>query len=264
MALYSFPDIHFLHTLADVADAETLPRFRSYIDLDVQTKEKKNISFDPVTIADKAAEYAMRKLIMDHYPEHSIMGEEFSDIENGELKWILDPIDGTRPYLLGIPVWGTLIGMQNKDKISLGMLSQPFIGERFWSDGHNSFYQRQNVKRKMQIQKTKNISDAILHTNHPHSPNLYPHINFTELSERVLMTRYGAECYAFAMLAAGYIDICFEFSLQPYDIAALIPIIENAGGVISTLDGSSAHNGGTIVAASSKSLHEQALKILNG
>ncbi|MDC5467526.1 inositol monophosphatase family protein [Acinetobacter pittii] len=258
-----FPDIYFLHKLADVADAETLPRFRSHIDLEIQTKLKKNVSFDPVTIADKAAEYAMRKMITEYYPDHSIMGEEFGAIENGEIRWILDPIDGTRPYLLGIPVWGTLIGLEHNDKMCLGMLSQPFTNERFWSDGESSFHQYNKVQKKLKIQRNKKISEAILHINHPRSSNLYPHINFTELSEQVLMTRYGAECYAFAMLAAGYIDICFEFSLQPYDIAALIPIIENAGGVISTLDGSSAHKGGIIVAASSQSLHEQALKILN-
>lgn len=258
------PDATFLHRLADVADQETLPKFRSNLDLQVQTKEKINESFDPVTIADKAAEKAMRELIIDYYPTHSIMGEEFGLRSGGELKWILDPIDGTRPFLLGIPVWGTLIGLQNNNKMYLGMLSQPFIGERFWSDGESSYYERENVKRKLKISNTKKISEAILHTNHPRSVELYPNINFTGLNEKVLMTRYGGECYAFAMLAAGYIDICFEFSLQPYDIAALIPIIENAGGVVSTLDGSSAHLGGTIIAAASKSLHEQALRILNG
>lgn len=264
MSLSSFPNIQFLHKLADVADAETLPRFRSYNDLDIQKKEKKNVSFDPVTIADKASEYAMRKLIMKYYPDHSIMGEEFENVEKGQLKWILDPIDGTRPYLLGIPVWGTLIGLQHNDRICLGMLSQPFTEERFWSDGQNSFYERHKNKRILQIHNNKKINEAILHINHPRSSTLYPHINFMGLSDRVLMTRYGAECYAFAMLAAGFIDICFEYSLQPYDIAALIPIIENAGGVISTLDGSSAHLGGAILAASSKNLHDQALKILNG
>ncbi|GAA5632851.1 histidinol-phosphatase [Acinetobacter calcoaceticus] len=257
------PDAAFLHRLADVADKETLPKFRSNLDLKVQTKEKINETFDPVTIADKAAEKAMRELIIDHYPTHSIMGEEFGLKSGGELKWILDPIDGTRPYLLGIPVWGTLIGFQNNNNVTLGMLSQPFTGERFWSDGETSFYQRGNVKCKLNTSRDKNLSEAILHTNQPRSSMLYPHINFNALNDQVLMTRYGAECYAFAMLAAGYIDICFEFSLQPYDIAALIPIIENAGGVISTLDGSPAYSGGTIIAASSKQLHEQALNILN-
>lgn len=257
------PDAQFLHVLADVADAETLPRFRSNFDLHIQSKEKIHESFDPVTVADKAAEKAMRDLIIKHYPNHSIMGEEFGTTGEGDFKWILDPIDGTRPYLLGIPVWGTLIGFQNNDKVTLGMLSQPFTGERFWSDGECSYYQRESFQYKLNISKNKSLSEAILHTNQPRPKELYPNINFTALNEQVLMTRYGAECYAFAMLAAGYIDICFEFSLQPYDIAALVPIIENAGGIISTLDGSPAHLGGTIIAAGSKHLHEQVLNILN-
>lgn len=257
------PEPYFLHKLADAADAETLPRFRSDLDLNIQTKIKINESFDPVTIADKSAEKAMRDLIIEHFPTHSILGEEFGLLDQGEQKWILDPIDGTRPYLLGIPVWGTLIGFQNNNEMSLGMLSQPFTRERFWSDGKFSYYQCDKFECKLNTSKKKNLSEAILHTNQPRSKQLFPNINFTGLSDQVLMTRYGAECYAFAMLAAGYIDICFEFSLQPYDIAALVPVIENAGGVISAIDGSPAHLGGTIIASGSKHLHEQALKILN-
>mgnify|MGYP000857505336 FL=1 len=131
------PDIAFLHELADAADQQTLPRFRSSENLAISTKPKEGFRFDPVTLADREAEKAMRDLIAQRYPTHAVMGEEFGLKAGDEraLQWVLDPVDGTRPFLCGLPVWGTLIGLTVEGRGQLGMMGQPFTGERFYADG---------------------------------------------------------------------------------------------------------------------------------
>lgn len=256
------PDARFLHRLADAADAETMQRFRTR--LDVQSKPKDGYKFDPVTDADRAAEIAIRAIIRDAYPDHAIEGEEFGVSGSGDIRWVIDPIDGTRPFLLGIPVWGTLVGVTEKGHAVSGMMSQPVTRERFWADRTGSWMQRDSKTIELKTSEKVDLADAILHTNSPEPILRNPQISFEALNRQVKMTRYGGECYAFAMLAAGHIDICFEFSLQPYDIVAIIPIIEKAGGVVTTLSGGNAAAGGPVVVAANSSLHAQVLKILNG
>lgn len=259
------PDISFFHQLANLASKETLLRYRSNeLDNSIGTKPKEGFRFDPVTAADKMAEKVMREWIVSNYPCHSIMGEEYGTTGDGAIQWVLDPIDGTRPYLCGLPVWGTLIGLRDQQKAVMGMMSQPYTGERFWADGQSSWTSNFHGQSRLQTRKNTSLAQAILHTTSPEPIPSYPNIHFNHLSDQVLMTRYGGECYAMAMLAAGRIDICVEFSLQPYDIVALIPIIEQAGGKVTTLSGEPAENGGAVVATGCPVLHQQVLNILNG
>ncbi|MGP3594134.1 inositol monophosphatase family protein [Vagococcus sp. WN89Y] len=257
------PDIAFLHELADAADKQTLPRFRSRGSLHVSSKPKEGYRFDPVTDADREAERVMRELITARYPDHAIMGEEFGTTGSGPVRWVLDPVDGTRPFLCGLPVWGTLIGLTVEGRGHMGMMNQPFTGERFWADGQQAGYRGPLGTFQLQTRKGISLDQAILHTTSPEPVSRFPNVNFAALEASTLMIRYGGECYAMAMLAAGQIDLCLEFSLQPYDIVALVPIIEQAGGVVTTLSGNRPEAGGQILASGCPHLHEQALRILN-
>lgn len=259
----TLPDIAFFHKLVEVASKQTLPRFRSSGNLHIDTKPKEGFRFDPVTDADREAERAIRALINETYPEHAIMGEEFGTTGSGPIQWVLDPVDGTRPFLCGIPVWGTLIGLLQNHRAVMGMMSQPFTNEIFWADGKQAWTKGPLGEMPLKTRQNVTLSQAILHTTSAELASAYPQVNFKALSEQTLMTRFGGECYAMAMLAAGQIDLCFEFSLQPYDIVALIPIIEQAGGVVTTLTGQRAESGGSVLASANAVLHEQALNVLN-
>lgn len=257
----NLPDVAFLHELANIASQHTLPRYRAG-NLTIETKPKEGTRFDPVTDADREAEKAIRAHIISRYPEHAILGEEFGASGTGMLQWVIDPVDGTRPFICGLPVWGTLIGLNYCGRAVMGMMSQPHTGERFWSDGKQSYLSGHYGQSVMKTSNNTDLASAILHTTSPiTSENKYASV-FTLLRESTRMTRYGGECYAMAMLAAGHIDICIEFSLQPYDIVALIPIIENAGGVVTTFTGGRAEQGGAVVATANPEIHEKVLKTL--
>lgn len=258
-----FPDSAFLHELANVASRQTLPRFRTQ-NLTIDTKPKEGERFDPVTEADREAERAMRALIAARYPDHAILGEEFGASGDGPLQWVLDPVDGTRPFLCGLPVWGTLIGLLHNGRAVMGMMSQPHTGERFWSDGERAWASDFHGQRQLHSRHSVRLDQAILHTTAPPSAAHAAQIDFATLADRTRMTRYGGECYAMAMLAAGHIDICVEFALQPYDIVALIPLIEHAGGRVTTVKGERAERGGPVIASGCPALHEQVLEIVNG
>lgn len=256
----NLPTEDFLHQLADVADSETLMRFRTR--LETASKPKDGYRFDPVTEADREAERVMRELIMEKFPDHSILGEEFGAFGDSTAQWVLDPIDGTRPYLLGIPVWATLIGFCFDGRARAGLMSQPVTKERFWADETASWMESSAGRVRLKTSSQEQLSAAILHTNSPEGVRRNLDVNFEGLNDLVKMTRYGGECYAFAMLAAGHIDLCLEFNLQPYDIVPLIPIIEAAGGVVTTLNGERAEVGGRILASANCVLHDNALEIL--
>lgn len=257
------PDVQFLHDLADAADKRTLQGYLNPHCIDISSKPKEGFRFDPVTNIDRETEFHLRSIISEHFPEHAILGEEYGASGQSIYQWVIDPIDGTRPFLCGIPVWGCLIGLMEKGKAVMGMMSQPYTGDRFWSDGKQSWFSGRFGERIIQTRQNVELHQAILHTTSPESVALYNDNNFDVLQEQTLMTRYGGECYAMAMLAAGHIDICVEYSLQPYDIVALIPIIENAGGVVTTIDGKRAEGGGAIVVSANAALHENVLNMLN-
>jgi histidinol phosphatase-like enzyme (inositol monophosphatase family) len=241
------PDRAFFDRLADAAKAETLPRFRSALSV----TDKGGQFYDPVTEGDQRAETAIVTLIEATFPDHGILGEEHgSKGLDREFVWVIDPIDGTRAFISGVPVWGTLIGLYQNGRARMGVIDQPFTGERWFADGERSHYRGPGGDKVLTTSACETISSAILFTTSPHL--------FQNEDDR----RYR-ECYAYALLASGHVDLVVENSLKPYDVGALIPVIEQAGGVMTTWDGGRPEMGGYIVAAANAKLHAEALEILN-
>ncbi len=254
------PDRAFFDRLADAARAETLPRFRSGLDV----VNKQAGGFDPVTEGDRAAEVAIRALIEANFPDHGILGEEHDSIGlDREHIWVIDPIDGTRAFISGVPVWGTLIGFQSSGRSVMGMMDQPFTGERYFADGERSWYSGRDGEHQIRTRDCGSLSNAILFTTSPHLFAGAEVDKYKAVQDQVRLFRYGIDCYAYALLAAGHVDLVVETVLKPYDVGALIPLIEQAGGVITTWDGGRPEGGGSIIAAGSRAVHEEALKILN-
>ena len=251
----------FFRTIARTAAAETLPRFRRFGDI----SNKIQGGFDPVTEADREAEQAIRALIRAQYPDHGILGEEFGS-ENATANhiWVIDPIDGTRSFISGIPLWGTLVGLTEKGDAVAGMMAQPFTGELFYATGRGAFYEGPGGAWALSTRKTASLADATLCTTTPALFRGDRREAYVRLETSIRMPRYGTDCYAYAMLAAGHVDLVVEVGLQSYDIVALIPIIEAAGGMITDWNGGPAEHGGEIVAAATPGLHEAALKVLHG
>lgn len=251
--------VDFMHRLAAVAARETLPRFRQA----GLVANKLAAGFDPVTEADRETEKAIRALIRTEFPDHGILGEEFG-AEGAENRyvWVVDPIDGTRSFIAGIPLWGTLVGLTENGDAVAGMMVQPFTGELFYANGHGAHYEGPHGRTRLATRATENLADATLCTTTPAIFEPAQRAAFDRLERQVRLSRYGTDCYAYCMLAAGQVDLVVEAGLQPYDIVALIPIIEQAGGVVTDWSGGPAENGGSIIAAGSAGLHSQALAFL--
>ena len=250
----------FLRELAEAAAAQTLPRFRQA----AYVTNKLESGFDPVTEADREAERAIRALIAARFPQHGVIGEEFGTTNpESENIWVIDPIDGTRAFISGIPLWGTLAGLTVGGKAVAGMMSQPFTGETFLADSTGTTYDGPGGPRSLRTRGTTLLSDATLCTTTPALFTGAKRAAYDRLESKVRLARYGTDCYAYCMLAAGHIDLVVETGLQPYDIVALVPIIEQAGGVVTTSDGGPAEAGGEIVAAASAELHAATLEVLN-
>lgn len=252
----------FIVMLATKAGEAILPFFRTHLDvLDKSTKG----AFDPVTEADRAAETMIRRLIQERFPTHGIIGEEFgAERAEAEFVWVVDPIDGTRAFICGLPVWGCLIGLMRDGNPVLGVMHQPHIGELFVGDGGHAEVRGPRGNRPLQTRQTERLAEAHLMTTDPRLFTSTEAEAFASVQRVAKLTRYGADCYAYAMLAAGHVDLVIESGLQPYDIVALIPIIEGAGGVVTNWAGGSARHGGQIVAAATPALHRAALDMLQG
>jgi myo-inositol-1(or 4)-monophosphatase len=251
----------FVEQLATTSGEAILPFFRSAIGI-----EDKGVgaAFDPVTAADRAGEAAMRRMIMSTFPSHGIIGEEYgSERADSEFVWVLDPIDGTRAFITGLLAWGTLIGLLRGGNPAFGFMHQPFTRERFSGDGGSARYQGPNGNRRLRSRNCSSLSQAVLSAT---SPDIFKGEEevaaFARVHATAKHTRYGGDCYAYCMLAAGHIDLIVEAGLQPYDVVALIPIIEGAGGIITTWDGQPATNGGRIIAAGDKRVHAETMKLL--
>lgn len=253
--------VPLLHELADASEPAIMPFFRSHMRID----SKNDQHFDPVTEADRAAERTIRDAIRERFPEHGIVGEEFSDEQPGaDVRWVIDPIDGTRSFIQGMPTWGTLIGVVANEKPVAGLMNQPFTGERVWSDGTSSYCRvRNGADQRIRCRPAQRGSVQMSTTDPGLFAAGFEMTGFEAVRARAQSCRYGADCYAYCLLAAGHIDVVMEAGLKPYDIMALIPIIENAGGVVSTWDGGPATQGGRILACGDKGLHGELLRLLS-
>jgi myo-inositol-1(or 4)-monophosphatase len=249
----------FVDELATISGETILPFFRTSLSV----ADKGRDQFDPVTAADHAAETVMRNRIRSAFPEHGIVGEEFgADRADAEYVWVLDPIDGTKSFISGMPAWGTLIALTRFGEPVFGMMSQPFIGERFSGDGLAAHYKGRNGDRDLRVRPCPSLAEAILFTTSPLLMNEADRKAFGRVEAVARLSRYGGDCYAYCMLAAGHVDLVIETELKPYDILPLMPIITGAGGVITTWENGPALNGGRIVAAGDKRLHAAALEML--
>ncbi|MGU3538186.1 histidinol-phosphatase [Methylobacterium sp. A54F] len=253
----------FMDDLAERSGQAILPFFRTQLGLD--DKASGGAPFDPVTEADRAAEVVLRNMIRAALPGHGILGEEFgSERLDAQCVWVLDPIDGTRAFIAGLPTWGTLIGLKKDGVAVRGLMHQPYLGERFVGDCGSARLVSPRGTRTLRTRRCEDLGRAIMATT---DPRLFTEgaeaERFAELEGRVRLSRYGTDCYAYCMLAAGQIDLVVESGLKPYDIVALIPIVEGAGGVVTAWDGGPATEGGRIVAAGDPRLHETVLQHLN-
>lgn len=252
----------FVNQLASVSGDTILPFFRTA--LAVENKQAGG-GFDPVTVADRAAEDAMRQTIRNVFPEHGILGEEYgAEQSSSEYVWVLDPIDGTKSFIAGMVAWGTLIGLMRFGEPVYGMMHQPFTRERFSGDGGAAHYDGPGGARDLHVRACAAVADAVLFTTSPLLMNKADRAAFERVEGKVKLSRYGGDCYAYCMLAAGHIDLIIETEIKPHDIVPLIPIVTGAGGVVTTWEGGSAQAGGRIVAAGDSRVHENAMAMLKG
>ncbi|KZL23297.1 histidinol-phosphatase [Pseudovibrio sp. WM33] len=250
------PDYAFLHKLADAADAKTMQHFRSGYEVD----NKLEAGFDPVTIADRSAEEAIRAVLEAERPDHGIIGEEYGKIrEDAENVWVLDPVDGTRSFICGTPLWGTLIGLRTNGKASQGIMSQPYNSERFWGDCNEAFMTGPLGKRTLKTRSCASLSEAIITTTEPALFNEVERPVWDTICAEARLTRYSTDCYGYAMVAAAGFDAVIETGMNTYDILALIPIIEGAGGFVTNWTGGNAADGGQVLATGDKRLHDELL-----
>lgn len=249
--------IEFAHELADKSQTIIRPYYRAL--LTVYNK----LDNSPVTEADKQAEQVMRDLIMRRYPEHGIIGEEYDSIHVDESDWLwsLDPIDGTKSFVIGSPLFGSLIGLLYKKKPILGIINQPILNERWVGiSGKGTFFNDE----KIQTRPIDNLSEARFSYTSPHMFTQEQQQKIETLSQQVNQTTFGGDCYAYGLLASGYTDIIIEASLHQHDYMALAPVIENAGGVITDWAGEklTLQSDGKVMASANSKLHEQVLRIL--
>ncbi|XKG99786.1 histidinol-phosphatase [Pelagibacterium halotolerans] len=244
---------------AAAARALTLSHFRTQLSVD----NKLSTGFDPVTEADRGAETAIREVIHRHFPDHAIIGEEWEDKTTGSaFTWIIDPIDGTRAFISGVPVWGTLIGLTQDGRAIAGMMEQPFTGETWTGIDGTSTYRRGETEIQLKTSSAKSLATARATTTTPEMFTGPYAAGWQAIHERVLQMRYGLDCYGYCLLASGHIDLVIEARLKDVDIAPLVPIMEGAGGIVTTWDGGRAEKGGTCIAAATPELHEEAMEVL--
>jgi len=237
-----------------------LPLFRS---TNLAFENKADQGFDPVTHADKAAERAMRVILEAQRPEDGILGEEYGEtFGSSGLTWVLDPIDGTRSFMSGTPTWGVLIALRDAAGPFFGVIDQPYIGERFIGGlGLNTMAGPLGAAA-LQTRSTRALKDALLFSTFPEIGSRAEHASFQAVAKQVKLVRYGLDCYAYALLAAGQIDLVIEAGLSAYDVQAPIAVIEAAGGVVCNWQGRPAHNGRQIIAAATPELMAAALPLL--
>lgn len=246
--------------LADAARSVILPYFRAET---LAADNKRAEGYDPVTIADRAAEEAMRAILAERRPGDGIMGEELGETAGTSgLTWMLDPIDGTRGFISGTPTWGVLIALADESGPIFGLIDQPYIGERFiGGQGLAQMSGPQGV-RALATRAPRPLAEATVFTTFPEVGDASERSAFEAVAGRARLTRYGCDCYAYALVAAGQVDLVIEAGLQPYDIQAPMAVIQAAGGIVTDWTGGPAHEGGRVLAAANARIHAEALELL--
>ena len=248
--------------LADAAARETLARFRT--PMAARDKGAPGAGFDPVTEADRAAEAAMRAVLAALRPADGILGEEEAAVPGTSgLTWTLDPIDGTRAFLAGAPTWGTLVacGPDGEAPI-LGIVDQPYVAERFSGGPDGAWITRGTTRKPLRTREVAGIHEAILFTTFPEVGTPADRAGFERVAGRARLTRYGLDCYAYALVAGGHADLVIEAGLAPYDVRGPMAVVRAAGGIVTGWDGGPAQDGGRVIAAGCAAVHEEAIALL--
>ena len=248
----------FAVDLARAAGETILPLFRA--DIEDENKAGPGERYDPVTAADRASETVIRKLIGERYPDHGVLGEEFgADGTDAEFVWVLDPIDGTRAFMAGLPLWTTLIALRHQGQPVIGLIAQPYLGEVFVGGPDGSRLLKGDAATVLKTRACPKLTDAIASTT---DPNLFDGAEaaaFTQVRAAARLTRLGCDAYAYAMVALGRIDLVIESGLKPWDYEPLIPVIEGAGGKVANWRGEAVDGTGQIVAAGDARCLDEAL-----
>ena len=250
----------FAIALAHESAAAILPYFRRNTAVEV----KEGPVWDPVTEGDRAGERAIRAMIERHYPDHGILGEEYGAKEGrSALSWVLDPVDGTRSFVCGMPTWATLIGLSFEGRPVLGLMNQPVVGDMFYGNPDGAWHDYRGATSPIATRKGIALARAAIGTT---APELYRseenQRRFQALRAKAQLTRYGGDAYFFCMMAAGHIDIAMDCGLQPYDITPLLPIVTGAGGVAAEWTGGDIAKGGNVITAGSRALLDEALAVM--
>jgi histidinol phosphatase-like enzyme (inositol monophosphatase family) len=227
-------------------------------DLAIETKSDQS----PVTAADRGAEELMRAAIARKFPGHGIIGEEFgSERADAEFVWMLDPVDGTKSFITGVPLWGTLIALLHRGNPVLGCIHQPILRQLMIGDGTATTLNGKTTR----CRPTLRVEDATLLTSDPLNPAKFQDgARYDRLQKRARLVRTWGDCYGYLLLAAGWADISLDPIMNPWDIAALVPIIRGAGGIVSDWHGGAAFPAESTVAAATPTLHAQVMEMLNG
>lgn len=252
--------VAFAHRLADAAGAVIRPFFRQRLDV----VDKGKAGFDPVTAADRDAEAAMRALIRAERPGDGILGEEHGAEEGSSgFRWVLDPIDGTRAFITGRPTWGTLIALEKEGRRLLGIIDQPVLNERFVGFHGRAEFHSPLARTPIACRACAALAEAVVSTTHPWAYfTPAERRGFETVCARARMSSFGGDCYAYALLAMGHLDVIIEATLAPWDVAALVPIVQSAGGVLTDWSGVPVPHGGRIVASGDARVHAEVLEIL--
>lgn len=244
--------------MADAARPETLRHFRR---AGLETDDKGGAAgFDPVTEADRAAEAAMRDVLAARRPEDGIIGEEHgAKPGTSGLTWVLDPIDGTRGFISGTPSWGMLIGLCDEGGVRLGLIDQPYIGERFLGGLGQARASGPLGDAPLKARAPRPLSEAVLFSTFPEIGSAEERAAFARVAQSCKLTRYGMDCYGYALIALGQVDLVIEAGLQSYDVCGPIGVVEAAGGIVTDWRGGPAHEGGRIIAAANAEIHAEAM-----
>jgi histidinol phosphatase-like enzyme (inositol monophosphatase family) len=240
-----------------------LPHFRATIDVEDKGGSR---GYDPVTEADRAAEAVIRAAIASRYPDHGIEGEEHGRLPGrSRFTWVIDPIDGTRSFILGHLHWATLIALNDGTRPIVGVTHQPFVGESFIAAHGASTWRRGDERRSLRTRRCERLEDAVVATTDPrHFKSARQCHAYAAVTDGTRLLRYGGDCYCYTQLAMGLVDIVIETGLHAYDIQALIPLIENAGGAVTDWEGGRCDAGGDVLACGDRALHAELLRRIAG
>lgn len=253
-------DLDLAMELADIADAISLERFRA-LDLHVESKPDRS----PVTDADRSVEQALKNLLADKAPDDALIGEEYGNSGSASRTWIIDPIDGTANYLRGVPVWATLIALSVDGKPALSVVSAPALGRRWWAAPEVGAFTRDidGSVRELKVSAIGDLENASLSYNNLQLWDQAGMLDqLTNLSRKIWRTRAYGDFWSYMLLAEGSVDIVAEHDLKIYDIAALVPIVEIAGGTFTAIDGPLTAETSSVLATNGK-LHAAVLENLN-